>query len=379
MATSVEIQRRHDALRSAMSEAGLEALVVCGRPFANGRIRYLTNLRQWGGGRAFLVFPADSEANPTLAFEPVFSTGPAAARAAGWTGSAKNSDQLPLEVVNSLEDLHVRPEQVAFAGLDDDMSVSHFRELESRLSTRALVDQTMLLDQIRLIKSSEEIEGLREASAIMNATFAAMERALKPGVRETDVTAEGYRVAQTLGCQRGYVEIARPPHRNYGPATDAIIQDSDVVAIEQEWAGPSGYWAEAARSYSFRPLSKTDRKFWDMLQEGFERCVATVRPGVATQDLINAVNEIYKPYGYAVSESVYLAHGIGLEPSEIPFVPGFGVTLESGVAICLHPQTRLNSDDERASLGHCMIVDQLIVTEQGCERLMNGAPWLNLE
>ena len=75
-------------------------------------------------------------------------------------------------------------------GLADIVTYAHMRSFQKTLSNFTLVDATDLFDDIRAVKSPEEMENLRETSRILKQVFNSLEAHLRPGVLEIDAMAE---------------------------------------------------------------------------------------------------------------------------------------------------------------------------------------------
>src|SRR5262245_35042096 len=78
---SAERDARYMKLRQAVDRAGFEALVVCGRTDAPGRLQYLTNVPMWMGRNYCVLFP---DQDPVCIIDPVNVHGVDSLLAAGW-------------------------------------------------------------------------------------------------------------------------------------------------------------------------------------------------------------------------------------------------------------------------------------------------------
>ena len=365
-----ERERRYAALRHAMELAGLDALVVAGRgdEFLRGRVQYISDILQWAG-YGYVVLPAAGPAS--YVGDPLWGTG--RAELAGWIADLRLSHSPGEEVAAIVAEHGHGRGRVGLVGGSDAAAAAHVRALEAALVEADIVDATDLFDDVRSIKSDEEITKLRETSAILRRVFAALAAELRPGVAERDVLAEAHRLARQFGCVDGIALMGRPPFAIFGAGSAVAIQDDDVVVIDLEWGGPSGYWLELRRCFSFGPPSDRVRRFWELRQECFDACVAAIRPGAASTEILAARDRVLRAHGYpAVGGLRYSAHGIGVDSLEPPWVPGKDRVLRPGMVLSLHPDAVIEEPEERQALAGISIAENVLVTETGAERLTDA-------
>lgn len=372
-----ERKRRHEALRAAMTAAGIEALVICGRgdEFVRGRIQYVSDIFQWAGW-GFVVLPAHGEV--VYVGDPLWGT--ARAEAAGWLSEYRLTQAPGEEIAGILADLGLGRGRVGLVGTADAGSSVHLRALEVTAKRVRFDDATDLFDDVKIVKSDEEIEHLRQTSAILRRVFGALAAEIRPGVPESDVLAEAHRLARQYGCVDGIAIMGRPPFRFFGAGSPVPIQRDDIVVIDLEWGGPGGYWLELRRCFSFGEPSDEARRFWELRRESFAACVSAIRPGASSDDILRARDDAYAAVGLPPVGGIrYSAHGIGLDSLEPPWVPGKSRVLQQGMVLSLHPDIEFADPAARARLGGISIADNILVTATGAERLTDPEiEWVTL-
>jgi Xaa-Pro dipeptidase len=189
-----ERERRWALVRGRMQERGLEAIVLWGWAtmwdFYTANARYLCPV---GGNAEFnvLVFPASGE--PTCFVQmPTFVEGWCSAqdlvgdiRARGGTWAdtvAKRITELGLGNGNIGMDGLAGP-------LDPDGWLPHsvYVRLRELLPQARLVDIGDMLEQVRAIKSAEEIDMLDRAAGLGDLMLQACRESARPGVKECEV------------------------------------------------------------------------------------------------------------------------------------------------------------------------------------------------
>ena len=345
--SATERERRYVAIRQAMSENGLEALVICSRgdEFVRGRVQYVSDIFQWAG-RGFVVLPAKGEA--VFITDPLWGLG--YAMQSGWLTDYRIPPIAGTEIGNILSDLGLSSASVGIVGLADITAVADFNAMKAAGPNVDWQDATDLFDDVRSIKSAEEIEATRETGRIIRRVFRALEAELRPGVQELDVLSEAHRLARQLGCVEGIALMGRAPFNSFTPGTRGVIEKDDIIVIDLEWGGPSGYWDEVRRVYSFKPPTSPQQTFWETRVESFAACVEAMKAGESSETILTARDSVYAKYGMSAEGNIaYTAHGIGVDSLEPPWVPGKERIMQEGMMINLHPS--INFADPRGWCG----------------------------
>ena len=376
--SDAERARRYAALREAMAGVGMDALVICSRgdEFVRGRVQYVSDIFQWAG-RGFVVLPMKGEA--TFVTDPLWGTG--YAMQGRWLNDYRQPDDAGTEIGVVLSDHGLSGGNIGIVGLADITSVADYNSMRAALPSADLVDATDLFDDVRSIKSEEEIDATIETGNIMRRVFRALEAELRPGVQEVDVLSEAHRLSRQLGCMEGIALMGRAPFRCFGPGTRGVIEKDDIMVIDLEWGGPSGYWVEVRRVYSFKPPTAEQQAFWEMRVESFEACVQAMKAGESSDTVLDARDRVYDAYGYsAMGANSYTAHGIGVDSLEPPWVPGKERTMVENMMINLHPAIGFEDPEVGAALGGISIADNVLVGPDGGTRMVDQSDeWIVLD
>jgi len=373
-----ERERRYQVLRGAMEAGGVDVLVVCSRgdEFMRGRVQYVSDIFQWAGW-GMVVLPLKGE--PTFISDPLW--GLARPPLVNWIQNLVTTQTPGREINSIVHDLGIANATVGIAGLADITTAAHFQEMQESGPGIEFVDATDLFDDVRAIKSEEEIANLYQTSAILKRVFRALEAEMRPGVLELDVLAEAHRLVRQLGCLDGIAQMARSPFTAYTFGTNGVIDKDDIIAIDLEWAGPSGYWVELHRTYSFKKPTSQVQRYWDSRVESFAAAVDAMRVGASSNDVLGAVNTVYAKYNQTAEGVVnYTAHGIGLDSLEPPWVPGKERTIEANMIINLHPGIRFDDPAEAKAVGGISLSDNVLVTADGPVRMTDQTDeWIVLD
>ena len=376
--SDAERARRYAALREVMAGAGHDAWVICSRgdEFVRGRVQYVSDIFQWAG-RGFVVFPSSGEA--VFVVDPLWGTG--YAMQGRWLTNYRQPNNAGAEIGAILSDLGVANGTVGVVGLADITAVADYNDMRNALPNATWQDATDLFDDVRMIKSQEEIDATYETGKIVRQVFRGIEAEIRPGVQELDVLSEAHRLARQLGCMEGIALMGRAPFNCFGPGTRGVIEPDDIMVFDLEWGGPSGYWVEVRRVYSFKPPTPAQRAFWEMRVESFDACVQAMKAGESSDTVLDARDRVYDAYGYsAMGANSYTAHGIGVDSLEPPWVPGKERTMEENMIINLHPSVGFEDPELGAALGGISIADNVLVTADGPVRMVDQVDeWIVLD
>ncbi|MGH9437203.1 MAG: M24 family metallopeptidase, partial [Terriglobia bacterium] len=172
----------------------------------------------------------------------------------------------------------------------------------------------------RVIKTVDEVELLKQACSIGDAAMWKIKYEwLKPGVREREIEAKVHEFMLERGCEIIYDIIVASggntsPYRRW--ATDKVIRQGDLVIVDINTVGPSGYFNDFVRC--FKCAGKMNQKEIDLYREVYDSMYAGIeklRPGNTTADVAGAFNE-YDDDKYGTVTLQQFAHSIGLTTYE---------------------------------------------------------------
>ena len=169
----------------------------------------------------------------------------------------------------------------------------------------------------RVVKTRDEIELLKQASSIGDAAMWKIKYEwLKPGVREREIEAKVHEFMLERGCEIIYDIIVASggntsPYRRW--ATDKLIRQGDLVIVDINAVGPSGYFIDFVRC--FKCAGKMTQKEIDLYREVYDSMyacgIAQLHPGKTTADVAKAFPK-YADDEYGTVTLQQFAHSIGI-------------------------------------------------------------------
>ena len=168
----------------------------------------------------------------------------------------------------------------------------------------------------RVVKTPDEIELLKQTAAIGDASmYKARYEWAKPGITERELSGKIIDFMYAKGCEIVYEVIVATggntnPYRRW--PTDKIIRQGDMVIIDNNTVGPSGYFVDFVRC--FKVEAKPTPKEKDLYKECYDSLQAAIemmKPGNTTRDVAEKFN-VYDDDKYGTVTLQQFAHSIGL-------------------------------------------------------------------
>lgn len=213
-------------------------------------------------------------------------------------------------ILEVLETNGVRNERIGIDNLDMP-ALAAFQDHKVNL-----VNGWPAISAARVVKTRDEVELLKQASSIGDAAMWKIKYEwLKPGVREREIEAKVHEFMLERGCEIIYDIIVASggntsPYRRW--ATDKLIRQGDLVIVDINAVGPSGYFIDFVRC--FKCASKMNQKEIDLYREVYDSMYAgleKLRPGNTTADVAAAFPE-YDDDKYKTVTLQQFAHSIGI-------------------------------------------------------------------
>ncbi|MEJ2101722.1 MAG: M24 family metallopeptidase, partial [Desulfobacterales bacterium] len=133
--------------------------------------------------------------------------------------------------------------------------LNFYEYLVKHLPGVRFVDLTDPIDQLKGVKSAEELDLIRATAALQDAAIAHVKSKIKPGLRDFEVYNEArYSVTQQgserqliLACSAPKGEHASFQYRHF---QNRVIREGDQFSLLIEVNGPGGFYAEISRIFS---------------------------------------------------------------------------------------------------------------------------------
>ncbi|HZD73628.1 MAG TPA: M24 family metallopeptidase [Actinomycetota bacterium] len=304
-----ELRRRFGLVRELMAREDVAALLLHGGPSATGPVHYLSGYLPIRP--TWMLFALDGPSTLFLHFHNHVPN----ARALGVVEDVRCYwPSAPGAVAEELRRRGLDRARVGVTGLATSIPHGQFEELRRLLPEVGFRDLGRALDQIRWVRSEEELAWLRRSAELTDRACELLEARIRPGLTEHDLVNTIHEAFLPSGGQAGLHFLAATsmtePDR-FVPwqfPTARTLRRGDVVITEitvRWW----GYGAQIHRPFAVaaEPTARY-RELFEVAHECFRRVRDTLRPGATSKDVVAAA-EVIAERGYTVFDSV--VHGEG--------------------------------------------------------------------
>lgn len=359
-----EYTERLRKTQALIVENGLEAVVVCGDTGHKGNVRWLANWEP-SIGNAFIFVPAQGEVALVLNDEvPGYNLCATGIKNIYPPTRGPNSlSKVSKDLLDLLHDHQVRHSLgiVGSTGLPISVSLGLTKD-NSQLD---IVDVSSMLMPLRAIKSSLEVEMIREAVRQSDAAIKAAVEMVHEGIPEKDIVAEVLRVMFVEGATDvSFMPIVVAGPRSiwkHASPTSRPIQRGEPVYIDLG-ASYQGYCGDLSRTVFLGPPTSEQANILEFALAATEAVKQAARPGIPARRLREVGNEVANQFGLQ-GKGYGTGHGIGCSLREEPLLdPDNELLLQPGMTISLEPMYV-------GELGTAVIEDNILITEDGSEYL----------
>lgn len=231
-------------------------------------------------------------------------------------------------------------------------------------------DLSPVLDELRRIKTPEEIAAMRRAARAGALAMAEAIRSTRPGVGEWEIEALMSFVHVREGAEGpGYGAIVGSgPNSNilHYMHSSRAMQDGEVLLIDYA-PELDHYVSDITRTWPIGgKFTKRQAELYDAVLEAQKAGIAAVKPGMTIKEVAKVCDEVLKQRGFGDLIKHGPCHYIGMEVHDVgeygkELVPGVAFTVEPGLY-----ETSTNTG--------IRIEDVVIVTETGCEVISHLVP-----
>ncbi|PEF06096.1 aminopeptidase [Bacillus thuringiensis] len=262
------------------------------------------------------------------------------------------------EVANQVSKLNIQKLGIE----DNNMTLQQFKKLQKYIHTE-MVPVCEIIEDIRLIKDTSEIETMKIAATIADEAFHHIVTFLKPGISETDVRDELEFFMRKKGATSSSFQIivasgvrSSLPH---GVASNKIIERGDIVTLDFG-ALYDGYCSDITRTVAIGEPSEEFQKIYNVVREALKRGTEAIKPGETAKSIDDITRSYITEHGYGQYFGHSTGHGLGLEIHEpLRLSQESKATLQEGMVVTVEPGIYI------PNWGGCRIEDDIVITKDG--------------
>ena len=226
-----------------------------------------------------------------------------------------------------------------------DVTFSFHRQLQGALKKKGvpvkLVPVSGLVESLRAVKDTGEIEHIIKASEITDKAFEQVTGSIRAGMTEKQLAWELEKTMRANGSQALPFEIivasgpnaALPHHKPTGRA----IRDGEPVVIDMG-AKTGGYASDLSRTVCAGRPDAQFKKVYNTVLQAQQTAISKIKAGMTGHEADGIAREIIQKAGCGDAFGHALGHGVGLAEHESPRLgPGSKDRLSSGMVFTIEP------------------------------------------
>lgn len=213
-----------------------------------------------------------------------------------------------------------------------------------------------LVPSRKLIKTPEQIDGIRRSGAVNTAVLDLVESEIKAGMSTAEIDSMVYDFTVSHGAvpaPLGYEGFPKSVCTSVNevvchgiPSEEEILEEGDIVNVDVSTI-LDGYYSDASRMFVIGRTTPQKEKLVRVAKECLETGMKAATPFGFVGDIGNAVERHARRNGFSVVRDL-CGHGVGLEFHEDPDVEHFGrkgtgMLLVPGMVFTIEPMINMGT------------------------------------
>jgi len=249
---------------------------------------------------------------------------------------------------------------------------NNFLHLVKELRRITLVPKKYLVEDLRMVKDTDEISLLKRSVSILNKAFSRAKKRIAPGMTGADMAIYLDNLMRRFGAGGPAFEtiVAQNPQssRPHAKATAAPFRRGSAILMDMG-ACYKRYNSDLTRLLFLGRIPTKFKYVYNIIKTAQKKAIEAIRPGTRISELDKMARNYITRKGFGRYFLHSLGHGVGLEIHESPSIsrknserlkPGMVFTVEPGIYI--------------KGWGGLRIEDMVLVTEDGYEVLTDAIP-----
>ncbi len=209
-----------------------------------------------------------------------------------------------------------------------------------------------------ILKTPEQLQGIRESSKLNIAILDEIEKQIHIGMSTeeidrivSDMTKEMGGIAAPLnyeGFPKSVCTSINEVVCHGIPDENRLLQDGDIVNVDVSTIY-KGYFSDSSRMFMLGNVPEETRRLVQVARECIDVGLEQVKPWNFLGDMAQAINDYAKKNGYSIVREIG-GHGVGLEFHEEPFVSyvtqkGTEMLMVPGMVFTIEPMVNMGKAD----------------------------------
>ena len=209
----------------------------------------------------------------------------------------------------------------------------------------------------KIIKTPEQIEGIKKAGAINTATLDMVGEKISAGMSTEDINTLVHSFITSHGgtpAPLGYMGFPKSVCTSVNnvichgiPSSKEILKEGDIINVDVTTI-LNGYYADASRMFCIGEVSPDAKKLVQVTKESVDLALKEVKPWGFLGDIGEVISKYIYANGYTVLRDIG-GHGVGNDFHEDPYVchigrRGTGMLLVPGMVFTIEPMVNAGKE-----------------------------------
>ena len=218
--------------------------------------------------------------------------------------------------------------------------------------------QGHIVPEHRLIKTPEQIEGIKKSAAVNIAILDYVGEHIRAGITTEEIDQWVYEQTKMRGGIpaplnfEGFPKSVCTSLNNevcHGiPSKDIVLKDGDIINVDASTI-LNGYYSDSSRMFLIGEVSEEKKRLVQVAKECLDEGLKKVKPWGFLGDMGQAINDYAEAHGYSIVREIG-GHGIGLEFHEDPWVSyvskrGTEMMMVPGMVFTIEPMVNMGKPD----------------------------------
>ena len=224
-----------------------------------------------------------------------------------------------LKAITSIIDENKIPKNIGIE--NDHITLEMNEKIQSIFSASAFTDISKKLMKLRMIKSKEEIEIIKNGARIADIGGEEIVKNIKEGATELEIAITGRdkmekEIAKTYPDAEYmdtwvWFQSGINTDGAHNPKTNRKLVNGDILSLNT-FPMISGYYTALERTLFLDNVNDDSLKAWEANVKVHKRGLELIKPGVKCSDICNELNELFAELGYLQYRTFGYGHSFGV-------------------------------------------------------------------
>ncbi len=205
------------------------------------------------------------------------------------------------------------------------------------------------------LKTSEEIELMRESALVVSKTLGMLASEIKPGVDALYLDGLAEEFIRDLGAEPGFLGMYDFPNTlNMSPNAQVVhgipnkepLKEGDIISVDCG-ALKNGFYGDHAYTFEVGEVAPEVKKLLKVTKESLYIGIREFKVGNRVGDVGYAIQNYCESHGYGVVREL-VGHGLGKKLHESPEMPNYGKRgrgkkFVNGMVVAIEPMINMGT------------------------------------